>query len=105
MSSATRSPGNPCSRQDSSSPANQPTAASARNACPDSSRPSHPAAVIRPLPMAGPAATPRRPNSPATSPGPASLSHTTFRPAASPSRTNAAVRSNSSSVSPKVRHA
>ena len=53
MSSATRSPGNPCDRLDSSSPASQPTAASARNACPDSSRPSQPAAVICPLARAG----------------------------------------------------
>jgi len=31
MSSATRSPGNPCFQEDASSPASQPTAASARN--------------------------------------------------------------------------
>ena len=105
ISTAIRSPGNPRSREDASCRASHPIAASALNTCPDSSRPSHPAAVIRPAAIAGSTSIPRRDSSVTASPGPASLSHITFRPASSPSRTNAAVRSNSSSASPNVRHA
>ena len=63
MSTATRSPGNPRSRQDAICPVSHPIAASALNAWPDSSRPSHPAAVICPAAIAGPTAIPRRSSS------------------------------------------
>jgi hypothetical protein len=105
MSTAIRSPGNPSSLEDVSCRVSHLIAASALNTCPSSRRPSHPAAVICPASIAGATLIPRRDSSLTACPGPASLSHITFRPASSPSRTNAAVRSNSSSASPNVRHA
>jgi len=67
--------------------------------------PSHPAAAICPDSIASRTAMPRRPSSATAWAGAASLTHTTFSPASRPSLTNAAVRSNSSSASPKVRQA
>ena len=104
MSTATRSPGNPSWRQAAICSLSQPVACLALNAVSDSSRLSD-SGASRPAATAGAASIPRRDSSEVTRSGPAALSHTTFRPPDRPSRTNAAVRSNSSSGSPNVRHA
>ena len=105
MSTATRRPPNPSCWLAAIWPLSQRIAAPALNAWPDSRQPSQLATVICPLARADSTGIPRRASSTVTCCGPASVTHTTFRPPASPSRTNAAVRSNRSSGSPKVRHA
>ena len=105
MSTATRRPGNPSCRQAAIWAVSQSIARPAPNSCPASSLPSHSAAASCPAASADSTAIPRRASSEVARCGAESLTQTTFSPQASPSRTNAAVRSNRSSGSPKVRHA